>query len=65
VCAFLVCSVEVYSAAASILGLACQQDLVTVVVPALCIAVGYVCISFIFELLDQRLKFLIFIVFSW
>jgi hypothetical protein len=45
VCAFLVCSVEVYSAAASILGLACQQDLVTVVVPGLCVAVGCVCPS--------------------
>jgi hypothetical protein len=65
VCAFLVCSVEVYSAAASILGLACKQDLVTVVVPALCIAVGYVCTGFILEPLDQRLKFLVFIVFSW
>jgi 1,4-dihydroxy-2-naphthoate octaprenyltransferase len=65
VCAFLVCSVEVYSAAASILGLACQQDLVTVVVPALCIAVGYVYTGFILEPLDQRLKFLVFIVFSW
>jgi 1,4-dihydroxy-2-naphthoate octaprenyltransferase len=52
VCAFLVCSVEVYSAAASILGLACQQDLVTVVVPALCIAVGYVYTGFILEPLD-------------
>jgi hypothetical protein len=65
VCAFLVCSVEVYSAAASILGLACQQDLVTVVVPALCIAVGCMCPGLILESLDQMLKFLVFIVFLW
>jgi hypothetical protein len=65
VCAFLVCSVEVYSAAASILGLACQQDLVTVVVPALYIAVGCMCLSLILESLDQMLKFLVFIVFLW
>jgi hypothetical protein len=49
VCAFLVCSVEIYSAAASVLGLACQQDPVTVVVPGLCVAVGCVCSSFVLK----------------
>jgi hypothetical protein len=57
VCAFLVWNVEVYSAAASVLGLACQQDLVTVVV-TLCVAVGCVCPGLILEPLDQMLKIL-------
>jgi hypothetical protein len=58
VCAFLVWNVEVYSAAASVLGLACQQDLVTVVVPALCVVVGCVCPDLVIEPLDQMLKIL-------